>query len=143
MHKFFSLSVVSGILSLLIISIVYKKVDKFSDEETRITTSTTDHFLSFRNSSFKPNDICEVYKTKSIPKGSYDLQSTKYSVESRPISTNTWLRLVAAPSYLLLLLLPILLIIVSLSVVTGPTKYLYITYFKERNTTITIKVNFL
>ena len=141
MYKFFSLSVISGIFSLLIISIVSNKVNKFSDEEARITTSTPNHFLSFRNNSFKPNDIHEVYKTKSFPKGSYDLQSTKYSVESRPASTNTWLKLVAAPSYLLLLLSPILLMIVSLCVETGPTKYLYITYFKERNTTISIKVN--
>ena len=113
-----------------------------SDEETGFTESTSGPFFSFRNNSFKPNDIYEVYNAKSIPKGAYDLQSTKYSVGSCPASTNTWLKLVAAPSYLLLLLSPILLIIVSLCVETGPTKYLYITYFKERNTTITIKVNF-
>ena len=114
-----------------------------SDEETRITAQTFDHFLSFRNAIFKPNDIYEVYKTKTIPNGAYNLKSTKYTNESRRASTNTWLKLVAAPSYLLLLLSSILLIIAKLSVATGPTKHLYITYFKELNTTVTIKVSFL
>ena len=142
MYQNFSLSVVSGILSLFLIFIVSNNIKKLYDDETRITALTPDPFLLFRNSSFKPNEIYDVYKTKDIPNGAYDLQSTKYSVERCPSSTNTWLKRVAVPSYLLLLLSLILLIIVGSSVATGPTKYLYITYFKERNTTVTIKVIF-
>ena len=135
----FSLALISGILSFLLIFIMSFSMNRFFEKKSSLTSlgnrCITNNFI------YESKDVYEIYRDKNIPDLIYGIEHTKTSSERCMILPYHLLKLVSILSYLLLSLSAVMLVIISLSVSTGPTKYLYITYFKERNLTVTIQVS--
>ena len=128
-------------MSLLLILIISLNIKKVSEKEIRNSGFNTDFLPTIKIDSHKPNNSYESYKAVFYQNTAYDLQSTKCSIKNSSAITYTWLKHVATPSYSILFLSSLMLLIISCSVSTGPTKHLFITYFKERNLTVTIQVH--
>ena len=136
----FSIAVMSGILSFLIASIVSFGMNKFSVKRKGISSLNQESLQSVTWSKYQSDDPYEVYKKQNVPHFIHNLQPTKLTCDRSNILTYNWFKVVTIPSYLLLAFGAIIMLVICSCVSISSTKYLYITYFKDHNHTVTIQV---
>ena len=125
----FSIAVISGILSFLMAFIALFRIIKYSVKRRNPSSLNQESLHSATESEYKSNDLYEVYNQQNIPNFIHNQQPTKLAFDSSNVLTYNWLKLVTIPSYLLLALGAMILLVICSCVSTASTKYLYITYF--------------
>ena len=127
-------------MSFLMAFITLFGINKYSVKRRGLSSLNQESFHSVTRIEYKLNDPYEVYKQQHVSNFIHNLPPTKSTCDSSNILMYNWLKLVTIPSYLLLVLGAMILVVICSCVSTASTKYLYITYFKDRNHTITIQV---
>ena len=131
---------ISGILSIILLLILWWNVIYSCNNES-ILPSLPDALHHFN----KRNDIEEAItlnKNRFIKRSetSNSLQISN-NTELNTIIMSKWLRNIAIPSVLVMVSTIVVFVTISLTSVTKVPTYMYITYFKDHNFTVTIQVS--
>ena len=133
-----SSAMVSGILSFVLVLILWWS--------TIFSASNESQLLLPNRSPFSRKDNCANEEQGTQKRLLKEQNETIEILENENINTfnNTiswkWLTNIAAPSLLITILAVVVLLTIGLTETTNSSKYLYITYFKDYNFTITIQV---
>ena len=135
----FSVALISGILSFLLIITLLWNTNIFIRNNAKKSLLSQTIFCKRTKSKRELQDTYEVLEKEN--NGTNDIIEKKDIAQEDFPLFSTWIKRVALSSYLLTALSATILLSISIEATMMSTKYVYISYFKEYNFTITIRVN--
>ena len=123
---------VSGILSVILALILWWSVTFSANNESQRLLFRNNNGINIANTTHKMALKEHSEMIKELERKNNNSINTTVSWK--------WMKNIAAPSLLITALMAAVFLTISLTDTTSPSKYLYITYFKDYNFTITIQV---
>ena len=135
----FSLALISGILSFVFVMILLWNTNIFPDHKLRNTSQNCKIFSKINTRIPEAQDTYEIKYNQSV-KTFPENPCTNCESDNYYILSSKWIKNVTLSSYIISALSSIIIASIGILATTSPTNYVYITYFRDHNFTVTIQV---
>ena len=135
----FSLALMSGILSFVFVMILVWNTNIFPNQKIRNTSQSCKIFSKIYKRTPESQDTYEINYKESV-KMCDKYSFTNCENDNCCLLSFKWIKNVTFSSYIISAIASIIIASIGIIATTSPTNYVYITYFRNHNFTVTIQV---